>query len=165
MRILIFLAGTVATLPACAPRTAASVVPQAAASGDALAAERARFVAMSRADITALDTLLADDLLYTHTSGLVETKEEFLTSLRTRRLFYDFIAPDDLQVRRPAPDVAVITGRARMWVTLADTRQEFDIRFTDVLIRRNGRWQTMSWQSTRLPPGPDRLSTTRPPQN
>jgi hypothetical protein len=38
-----------------------------------------------------------------------------------------------------------------MRVTVANMQQEFNIRFTDVLAERNGRWQTVVWQSTRLP--------------
>lgn len=120
-------------------------------TADVVAVEQARFAAMTRADIAALDTLLADDLIYTHTTGRVETKEQFLESLRVRRIHYERISPHDLQLRRPTSDVAVITGRARIEVTLADGRQEFDIRFTDVLVRRGDRWQTAIWQSTRLP--------------
>jgi hypothetical protein len=119
---------------------------------------------MSRGDLAALDTLLAADALYTHTTGRVETKAQFLESLRSRRLFYDFIELRASQARWLAADVAVISGQARMWITAADTRQEFDIRFTDVLVRRRGHWQTAVWQSTRLPPS-SQLGTSRPPQN
>ena len=132
---------------------------------DILGVEQARFAAMTRADVTALDTLLADDLVYTHTTGRVETKEQFLASLRTGRIVYERISPHDRELRQPAPDVVIITGMAQIEVTLAEGRQEFDIRFTDVLVRRAGRWQTAVWQSTRLSPATPASSNTRPPPN
>ena len=164
MRIWILRTGAAFALIACSARIR-SQTDSDRNTVDVLAVERARFAAMTRADVAALDTLLAADLVYTHSTGRVETKEQFLTSLRTRRIVYERINPDELQVRRPTPDVAVITGRARVWVTLADTRQEFDIRFTEVLVRSGDRWQTSIWQSTRLPPAADASGSTRPPQN
>lgn len=117
----------------------------------AVSAHRARFLAMTRGDLAALDTLLADDAIYVHTSGRVETKAQFMESLRSRRLVYESIEVTEAQMRWLAPSVAVVAGQARMRVTVADAKQEFDIRFTDVLAERGGRWQTVVWQSTRLP--------------
>jgi Domain of unknown function (DUF4440) len=88
-----------------------------------------------------------------HTTGRVETKVEFIESLRSRRLVYDSIEVGDVETRWLAPTVAVVAGQARMRVTVADMKQEFDIRFTDVLVDRGGRWQTVVWQSTRVPRG------------
>jgi hypothetical protein len=44
-------------------------------------AESRRFEAMMRGNVTLLDRLLADDLTYTHSTGIVETKIGFLESL------------------------------------------------------------------------------------
>jgi ketosteroid isomerase-like protein len=46
-------------------------------------AEHDRFAAMVRGDLTALDTLVADDLGYTHTDGVTQTKAEFLETVRS----------------------------------------------------------------------------------
>ena len=154
MRIGILGACAALAVIACSARTRSQNVFNAG-TVDVLGVEQARFAAMTRADVAALDTLVADDLVYTHSTGRVETKEQFLASLRERRIVYERISLQDVQVRRPTPDVAVVTGRARVWLTLADTRQEFDIRFTDVLVRSGNRWQTAVWQSTRLPPAGD----------
>jgi hypothetical protein len=84
-------------------------------------------------------------------AGRVESKAQFMESLRSRRLVYESIVVTEAQMRWLAPSVAVVAGQARMRVTVADAKQEFDIRFTDVLAERGGRWQTVVWQSTRLP--------------
>src|SRR5688572_33306568 len=72
-----------------------------------------RFDAMVRSDIRRLDELLSPDLVYTHTSGSTEGKAEFLTTLRSGRLWYLSIAPSD-QVVRIFGEVAVSAGRSAM---------------------------------------------------
>ena len=143
----------VAVLVACAsvhPRS--SMSPETAVASSALGAERDRFAAMTARDFVALDTLLADDLLYTHTSGVAETKAQFLTSLRSGRIVYVGISPTDMEVLPLADTAAVITGRSHMRLHGAAADVEFDIRFLDVFVRRANRWVCVRWQSTRIGP-------------
>ena len=51
-------------------------------------AERARFEAMMNHDVAALDTLLADDLTYVHTGGDLQTRSQFLNTIRKQELIY-----------------------------------------------------------------------------
>ena len=61
--------------------------------------ERRRFDAMVRKDTAALEEILSDDLTYIHSTGRLEKKSDFLSSLRSEALVYLSIAPEDLQVR------------------------------------------------------------------
>jgi hypothetical protein len=45
----------------------------------------------------------------------------------------------------------VLTGIARISVQSGGNALNFGVRFTDVYVRRNGNWQMVAWQSTRLP--------------
>lgn len=112
--------------------------------------DRARFAAMVARDMRALDTLLADDLTYSHTTGRVDTKASLLDDLRAGRVVYDSIVPTDTQVRLYS-GVAVVTGTARMQVRAGPQLLRFSARFTEVYADKQGRWQLVSWQSTRLP--------------
>jgi hypothetical protein len=136
---------------ACMTRPTLATPAPTSAPAEVLAAEDARFTAMLHEDVLALDTLLADDVLYTHTTGLTETKAQFLESLRVRRLTYDSIVPGERLLRQLAPGVAVISGQARMVVRVGTEARRFEIRFTDVLVLRGRRWLTVIWQSTRSP--------------
>jgi acyl-coenzyme A thioesterase PaaI-like protein len=120
------------------------------ASASPVGAERDRFAAMITRDFAALDTLLAGDLAYTHTTGVVETKAQFLESLRTGRITYLSIAPSDVQVHQFADSAAMLSGRSHMHLRGVNGDLEFDIRFIDVLVRRGNRWVTVCWQSTRI---------------
>jgi len=112
--------------------------------------EQQRFAAMQAADIATLDRLLSADLTYTHSSGKLETKQEFLGGIRSGALKYRTVAPEGLSVR-VYESAAVVTGRCHFQVE-ADGRQlDLQVRFTDVYVKRDGAWQLVAWQSTRLP--------------
>ena len=48
-------------------------------------------------------------------------------------------------------DFVVINGRAHVTVNLDGKEQTFDLSYTDVFVKRDGRFQMIAWQSTRLP--------------
>ena len=48
-------------------------------------------------------------------------------------------------------DTVVLTGIARIKVSANGKALAFGVRFTDVYANRGGRWQMVTWQSTRLP--------------
>jgi ketosteroid isomerase-like protein len=111
--------------------------------------ERARFAADLRADAAALDTLLADDVVYVRSSGAVDTKAQYLRSLGASGPYaLDSLVPGDLSVRVYG-EAAVVTGR--LVVKLRAQPAPYALRFTDVWERRSGRWQLVVFQATRLP--------------
>lgn len=140
--ILLLVACHVVPTPATLPLSSSSAV---------LGAEHDRFAAMVSGDFTALDTLLADDLVYTHTDGLTQTKAQFLETLRSHSLAYLSITPGGVQVL-PLADGGVITGRSHMQLRAQGSSVELDIRFVDVVVRRGRRLVCVRWQSTRLGP-------------
>ena len=48
-------------------------------------------------------------------------------------------------------DTVVLTGIAKIKVESNGKPNAFGVRFTDVYAKRNGRWQMVAWQSTKLP--------------
>ena len=124
--------------------------PSSSSEATIRAAQRRRFEAMVVADIHALDTLLANDLTYTHTTGKVDTKGSLLEDLLTGRLDYDSIVPADVRVRMYGR-TAVVTGTARMQVRATGETRRLSARFTETYVDGGGRWQLAAWQSTRLP--------------
>jgi hypothetical protein len=122
-----------------------------AASREALLqANAARFAAMVRRDLRGLDTLLAPELTYIHTDGILESKAEFLATLGTGRLRYQLIEPDELEARLYG-DAGVITGQSGMQVKVGEELLRFKIRFTALYRRDGAKWVLVAWQATRLP--------------
>lgn len=109
-----------------------------------------RFAAMTRADIKELEIILSDDLTYTHSTGMTETKKEFLASLQSGNLKYLSLESDESAVRTYGM-TAVITGRAKVKVLSRGQEQAFTVRYIDVYAKKNGKWQMVAWQSSRLP--------------
>jgi ketosteroid isomerase-like protein len=114
------------------------------------AADTARIQATVANDLQALDKAFGDDLTYTHSSGVMESKAQVLGKLRSGATRYHTIAPDDVKVRVYG-DTAVMTGRAAVNVTVDGRTSDLLLRFTCVYVHRGGAWQFVAWQSTRLP--------------
>jgi len=80
----------------------------------------------------------------------VDSKASLLDALRAGRLVYDSISPADVRVRVYGGS-AVVTGTARVQVRANGAVRRLGLRFTEVYVRRAGRWELVVWQSTRLP--------------
>jgi hypothetical protein len=48
-------------------------------------------------------------------------------------------------------NTAVITGAGRFRVTARGEKLDNQLRYTNVWVLRDGRWQMVSWQSTKIP--------------
>jgi hypothetical protein len=114
------------------------------------AAELERFAAAEKNDLGALDKLLADDLTYTHSTGVLETKAQFIGSLKAGKLKFKKIEPADVQVRVYGK-TALINGTAKVSVVSEGQPKDISLRFTDAWVERAGHWQMVAWQSTKLP--------------
>jgi ketosteroid isomerase-like protein len=111
-----------------------------------LALEKRRIEAMTSGDIRALEEILADDLIYTHTTARLDTKASFIDAVKTGRSNYKSVDTSDVEVRALG-DTAVVTGHAKFHVG----ENQFQARFIDVYAKRNNGWQMVAWQSTRVP--------------
>ena len=109
-----------------------------------------RFEAMVRGDVSVLDDILSDDLTYTHATGVFETKAEFIAKLKSGQTKYESFAPENVLVRLYGM-TGVVTGVARVKVQVKGEHLSFQLRFTDVYVKKGDRWQMVAWQATRLP--------------
>ncbi len=112
--------------------------------------ERRRFAAMVAQDVSALEPLLAEELNYCHSNGEVEDKPRFLETIRSGRLRYEAIDAQELDVR-VYQNVAIVTGLIRVKAQAGNQPVRLNVRYTDAYVNRDGRWQLVAWQSTRLP--------------
>lgn len=112
--------------------------------------EQQRVEALVRADVATLDRILSDDLSYIHSSGKLDTKAEFIDSIKSGAMKYSQMDHEGVSVRM-LPDLALISGRSAVRVAANAQQLSFQIRFIAAYARREGRWQMVAWQSTRLP--------------
>ena len=114
-----------------------------------LATEQQRFASMVSRDTVALRPLLADDLLYTHSNALQETKAAHLSAIATGRLVYASMLRETAQVRRYGR-IALTNGIVRVTGVVNGTSFDVRLLYTAVYRRVRGQWQLVNWQSTRL---------------
>ena len=77
---------------------------------NALIAEEQRRQAMLSGDITALEALLSDGLVYVHSTGGRDTKTTYLDKMASGSLKYLTLCFEDLQVHTAGPG-EMVTGR------------------------------------------------------
>ena len=113
-------------------------------------AENRRLAAMVRADTAALRPMLEDQLSYTHSNAMVETRESHLSAIGSRRTVYQALAPVSLSYRLVG-ELAIGTGIVSAKGSLEGTAFDVTLRVTTVHLRRDGTWRLLAWQSTRIP--------------
>src|SRR5581483_2343681 len=111
--------------------------------------DKKRMNAMAQKDIATLNDVLADDLVYTHSSARLDTKASLIDNMRSGATVYSSVVPSDVKAQ-DCGDTVVLTGVARISVNSGGNAMNFGVRFTDVYANRGGRWQMVAWQSTRL---------------
>jgi uncharacterized protein (TIGR02246 family) len=143
---------------ALAALTALAIVPAAAVAqpkpagveAAVLAAHDQRIAATIAADTAALAAMMADDLTYTHSSAVTETKAEFLEALKNGKYVYREIKPGERRVRVWG-DAATVSGPCHVVIEPGGKRTELDLYFTELYVKQGGRWRMALWHSTRLP--------------
>ncbi len=113
------------------------------------ASEQRRFAAMRRADTAAIRPLLSAELVYTHSNAQVESREQHLEAIAGRRTTYEQLAPVVMRYTLYGPDLALGNGVVKARGTLNGAPFDVILRVTTVHAWRGGRWQLVSWQSTR----------------
>jgi ketosteroid isomerase-like protein len=117
---------------------------------DIMQCDDRRFKAMVRGDLTALRLALADSLTYTHSSGVHDTKAQFLDALTLGQLSYKSIIPEARSVRVYG-GAGIVTGTAGMEIIARGQDTRFRIRYLAVYVKAQDRWQLVAWQSSRVP--------------
>ena len=120
-----------------------------AAEKDVSKANAELVTAVLKRDASALDRLMADDLLYVHGDGQQRGKKAFIEELG-KHLTYNGIELSDEKVRA-AGDLAVLSARAKFKVFEHGHDAEKLTHITRVFTKKSGKWQLSMHQATLLP--------------
>jgi ketosteroid isomerase-like protein len=114
-------------------------------------ADQGRVEALVNSDVARLEKLLGDDLTYTHSTGIKESKAEFLHRIQSGELKYESMQHENEVSARLYGDTGVLTGTSRVKVRVGGQSVSLHIRFTEVWVKRDrGSWQLVAWQATRI---------------
>jgi ketosteroid isomerase-like protein len=125
--------------------------PNSSVSEELQRAEHNRVEALVSSDVPRLEKLLANDLTYTHSTGIKESKAEFLHRIQSGELKYDSMQHENEVSVRLYGDTGVLTGTSRVKVSARGQVLNLHIRFTEVWVERDrGPWQLVAWQATKI---------------
>ena len=115
--------------------------------GRILALETAWNHAEQNKDVSALDQLLAPELVYIDYDGSISTKQEFLANVKSEGLSPEQITNDE-QTVHVFGDCAIVTGIYREKGVNKGKPYNRRGRFTDTWVKVNNGWQCVACQST-----------------
>jgi len=118
---------------------------------EALMSEDARYAAQTGDDFGALQKLLGDDLVYIHSSALVDNKTSYIDSMKSGAVKYRVMRRSDVTVRTYGC-IAIISGLGNFDVTVKGQDVAVEIRFHSIWAKRDNGLQFISWEATRTPP-------------
>ena len=119
-------------------------------AAEILALEDKRYAAMTSNDLAALEALFHDEMIYTHSSAVVDTKASYLEALRSGKTRYKTAKRFEEKVRF-AGDTALVTGRAEFEVEVNGAPKSLRLRFLNVWTKTPAGWKFIAWQSCSLP--------------
>ena len=143
MREMPILRRTFAVLP-----VAAAAAQTSAAQADARRAIDGFIAAVKNNDLAAAARFLAEDLIYTHSTGNVETKAQYLARLKSGDQKYtamDFVNP----VIRIWGDTAVLNTQAQFKGATKGVPFDNTLFLMQVWVRQGGSWKLVAHQTTR----------------
>jgi len=94
---------------------------------------------------------LSEDYMLITPGGSIRTKRDVIRELATPGLKMEPYEPHDVQVRLYG-DTAVVTGRMVQRFTLGGIRYANDLRYTDVYVKKKGRWILVSGHTSLVSP-------------
>lgn len=117
--------------------------------------ERQRFEAQVKKDYTVLEKVFAEDLVYTHSNGKQNNKQEYIQSIRDGKSQYEKIDVEALNVRAYNDGKAAVVN-GTITITLPPkpdgTPNLAHLKYVVVQIKdpKKG-WQVVLWQSQKQP--------------
>jgi ketosteroid isomerase-like protein len=132
------------------PADSANSSGAGSAETDVLNTERQWLEAYMKSDFAALERIKADDYNITYSTGEVMNKAQEIAKLKSMPAGAFKLNTEDTKVRLYG-DTAVLTGVIiQSW---ADSGKPMNarLRYTDVWVKRSGRWQVVAAQLTNIP--------------
>ncbi len=105
--------------------------------------------ALLKGDTSAGERYLADAFTFTAPDGTVQDKARFIADVKSGDLKIESSTNEDMKVQVHG-DAAVVTYRSTDKGSYKGSDLSGQYRWTDVFVKRNGRWQIVAGQGTRI---------------
>ena len=104
---------------------------------------------MVKGDVAALEKVTSDDYTLINMNGQMSDKSQMISNFRSGQTKLTSDEVSDMKVRVYG-DTAVVTGKADIKGTLGGKDATGQIMFTRVYVKKEGRWQSVAFQQTRV---------------
>ncbi len=111
--------------------------------------ETRRFEAMIQKNEKVLNEILADELVYIHSSALVDDKKTYIESIVSGKSNYKKVEVIESKIRTYKTS-AVVTGMAKITIAPNEKETIINLRYTDVYQKIGKNWQMVSWNSVKI---------------
>lgn len=128
----------------------AVVMAQDKAAGEVRQAEDQWVAAIKSKDRAAMETILSKDLVYTHSTGLVEDKSQYIAAVTSGNQKYDGVSYEEPSIHVYG-STAVVASKVTMTGSTKGTPFNNKLRLLHVWVKQGGKWVLVAHQTTRLP--------------
>jgi ketosteroid isomerase-like protein len=104
-----------------------------------------RFIdhAVVNKDKAALDTLYSEDFMFTHGTGLIDSKSSWIKGVTSEKAHY-LSREHDSTIVEVHEHIAMIYGKLTIVRTDGTTKNKYAIKYVRVFLFNQGRWQMIS---------------------
>ena len=113
-------------------------------------AEQAWVSAIKSNDAAALKRILAEELVYTHATAIVDTKASYIQSITSGNQKYEGVEYSNKKMRTYG-NTGVVTAQLRMTGKTKGVPFDNRVYLTHVWVKQGGGWQLVAHQTTRIP--------------
>lgn len=113
-----------------------------------LSADKFRWLISQDAD--SLKPLLNARLMYIHSNGWVQSRQEVLDDMASGKLIYHSINISNAQVRL-YKDTGIVTGKGRFSGQREGSDFDMELTFTEVYVKDKKKWMLVSRHANRMP--------------
>ena len=121
----------------------------AAVADEVKAAENEWLTGITKNDFRKLDLVLAEDLMYLHSTGVMDSKASYVKSLQTGKQKYVSGKINDLKIRVYG-QTAVLNGDANFEFVTDGKPGKAHLKYTHVFVKGGKGWQLASHQSLKV---------------
>ena|SRR5690349_4795244 len=128
---------------------ASQLAAESAGDNEIRKAEEAWAAAVKAGDRATLEKMFSDDLVYTHSTGSVDTKPQYLDKLKAGTQRYTDLQYSGMKVRSWGGDAGVINSQLRMIGSTNGTPFDNTVYVIHVWMKQGGSWKLVAHQTTR----------------
>jgi len=107
--------------------------------------------ALTKSDTAALEKLYDNKIIYTHSSGKVDSKASYISSIQSGATKYESMKRDDIKVVVYGPS-AIVSCHWDVHVLAGGNKIDLNARYLHVYVHGSDGWKMVAHESTRVSP-------------